>query len=94
MHTIKIGDQIVARSMPTRPLKSLPLRLDLAACLAIVEHIDPEMTAESIMAAGKQLDIDRIDSCLEYTELNLTDRMTLKSAMTECGLLSRGRKVN
>ena len=93
MHTIKIGDQIVARSMPTRPLKSLPLRLDLAACLAIVAHIDPDMTAESIMAAGKQLDIDRIDSCLEYTELSLEDRMILKSALSEFGLIPRGRKI-
>jgi hypothetical protein len=79
---------------PTRPLKTLPTRLDLAACLQIIERIDPDQTASGIMAAGKQIDIDRLDNCLEFTDLDLNDRMTLKAALTECGLLPRGQRVS
>jgi hypothetical protein len=79
---------------PTRPLKNLPTRLDLAACLQIIERIDPDQTANGITAAGKHIDIDRLDNCLEYTDLDIESKMTLKAAMTECGLLPRGRRVS
>jgi hypothetical protein len=56
--TIKIGEP---KARPTRPLRTLPAKLDIAACLAIVEHIDPDLTAAGIMASREQLDLSRID---------------------------------
>jgi hypothetical protein len=78
---------------PTRPLASLPARLDAAACLQILERIDPEFKTESIEAARSSVDVGSLDSALAYTELSTSDRMNLKAAMVRHGILARGRSV-
>jgi hypothetical protein len=88
--TIRIGEH---RSPPTRPLTYLPNKLDAAACLEIIERIDPEMTAAGITASREQIDIDRIDSALEYTELSIADKIRFKYALERNGLLARGKRA-
>jgi hypothetical protein len=77
----------------TRPLKSLPARLDEEACLKVLSQIDPEAKTESIAAARASVDVTRLDSALEYTELGLDDRMRLKFALASHGIISAGRKI-
>jgi hypothetical protein len=88
--TIRIGEP---KARPTRPLTHLPARLDAEACLGIVERIDPELTAAGISASREQLDLDRIDSALEYTALSVSDKIRLKFALERCGLLARGKRI-
>src|SRR5882724_10484956 len=86
--TIRIGD--ATKTRPTRPLRSLPNRLDSAAVWNILDQIHPE-SVENIKAAGKQLDVRDIDSCLEYTALSTSDKMRLKHAFALCGIISLGK---
>jgi hypothetical protein len=84
--TIRIGEP---NPRPTRPLTHLPARLDAEACLNIIERIDPA----GISASREQLDVDRIDSALEYTALSISDRIRLKHALERHGLLARGKRI-
>jgi hypothetical protein len=94
MDTIRIGDPIiVAKTPPTSPLRNLPNRLDAQACLALLERIHYEWTAASIAAAGKQLDVGEIDSCLEHTALSLEDKIVFKAALAEHGIIARGKRI-
>jgi DNA-binding sugar fermentation-stimulating protein len=79
---------------PTRPLTSLPARLDAAACLQILERIDPEFKTDSIEAARSSVDVAKVDFALSYTELSTSDRMNLKAALVRHGILARGRSVS
>jgi hypothetical protein len=78
---------------PTRPLTSLPSRLTAEACLEIIARIDPEHTAAGIAASREKVDVDQIDSALEYTELSISDRFRFKQALAQLGIMSAGRRV-
>jgi hypothetical protein len=88
--TIRIGEH---KPRPTRPLMHLPAKLDAEACLSIIERIDPELTAAGIAASRERLDLDRIDSALEYTSLSVSDKIRFKFALERCGLLARGKRI-
>jgi hypothetical protein len=91
--TIIIGD-VTHDNRPTRPLTSLPARLDLAACLQTLNRLDPEFKTTDIAAARSSVDVAGLDVALEYTELSIDDRMRLKYALVQHGILARGRKLN
>jgi hypothetical protein len=92
---IRIGDPLItAKTPPTSPLRNLPHRLDASACLAILEKYHPDWTAASLTAAGKQLDVSEIDNFLEFTALNLEDKMVFKAALSEHGIIARGRPMS
>jgi hypothetical protein len=84
----------LTKEPPTSPLKHLPNRLDAQACLALLERISHEWTAAGITAAGKQLDVAEADSCLEYTALSLEDKIVFKAALSEHGLITRGKRLS
>jgi hypothetical protein len=88
--TIVIGGP---KPRPTRPVTHLPNRLDAEACLGILAAAHPDWTVESLKAAGKKLDIDEVDSVLEYTSLSLADRMVLKAALSQFGIIARGKRI-
>jgi hypothetical protein len=90
-HTIIIGDKPLTQH--TRPL-SLPARLDLEACLKVLERIDPEAKTESVAAARASVDVAKIDVALEYHDLSLDDRFRIKAAFREHGIIPRGRPVS
>jgi hypothetical protein len=75
---------------PTRPLTSLPGRLDLQACLRVLEQIVPDFKTESFEAARSSVDIPILDCALGYTELSTSDKMNLKAACVRHGILARG----
>jgi hypothetical protein len=92
---IRIGAALItAKTPPTSPLRNLPHRLDASACLAILEKYHPDWTAAGLTAAGKQLDVSEIDNFLEFTALNLEDKMIFKSALSEHGIISRGKRIS
>jgi hypothetical protein len=91
---IRIGAEAEpAKKPPTTPLRYLPNRMDAQACLILIERIHPTLTAASIRAAGKMLDLGEIDVCLEHTELSTTDKISFKSALAEFGLIPRGKRM-
>jgi hypothetical protein len=93
--TIRIGDPIVTSKEPPRsPLRHLPNRLDAQACLTILERLHPDWTAASITAAGKHLDMYEINICLEHTSLSLEDKMIFKAALSEHGIIARGKRIS
>jgi hypothetical protein len=89
-NTIRIGEQATTPTKPrTRGLLTyLPTKLD-AAGLEIIERIDPEASAESISAARQSVNVDRIDSALEYTGLSISDRIRFKTALSAHGILGK-----
>jgi len=91
--TIILGDG-KTMNRPTRPMTSLPARLDAEACLKVLEQIHPDFRTESISAARESVDILSLDSALEYTELSIESRMKLKFALVQHRVLARGRKLN
>jgi hypothetical protein len=76
-----------------RPVR-LPAKLDAAACLAILQRIDPEVKVDSIAAARDTLTVERLDRALEYIELSVEDRFRLKSSVAEFGILARGVRTS
>jgi len=93
--TIRVGGALFdVKKPPTAPLRHLPNKMDAQACLDLLERIHPEWTAESIKAAGKQLDVSEIDDCLSYTSLGTLDTMTFKTALMEHGIISRGKRMS
>lgn len=88
---VHIGASV--KEKPTRPIRHLPARLDAKACLTLLAQTHPDWTVESLEASGKQLDIHEVDNCLEFTDLSLADRMQLKSALSQFGIISRGRRI-
>jgi len=92
---IRIGDDLITtKDTPRSPLTYLPNRLDAQACLALLERMHPDWTAASITAAGKHLDVWEIDSCLEYTSLSIEDKMVFKAALSENGIIARGKRIS
>jgi hypothetical protein len=92
---VKIGQTISASERPMRRIpKNLPPRLDAATCLAIIESIDPDLTAARIMASASKLDVNDVDNIMEHTEWSVDDRMYFKATLSENGLMSRGRLIN
>jgi hypothetical protein len=89
---VRIGASV--KEMPRSAIKHLPNRLDAQACLEILAKVHPDWTVESIKAAGKQLDVSEVDDCLDYTDLSLLDRITFKSALSQFGIVARGKKVS
>ena len=77
---------------PTRRLV-LPAKLTAEACVDILVKYDPDFTAESIAASKGGLDLGRIDSLLEVTELSTSDRIRYKRALESHGLLARGPRA-
>ncbi len=93
--TTHIGDPFITTKKPPRsPLTHLPNRLDAAACLALLDRMHPDWTAASITAAGKHLDVDEIDDCLEYTALSIENKMVFKAALSENGIIARGKRIS
>lgn len=92
MTSLQIGDKL-AKQPPTQPLRVLPNRLDASACLNLLARIHPDWTVDSIKAAGTQLDVNEIDSCLEFTALSTSDKILVKSALAEHGFIARGRRL-
>jgi hypothetical protein len=88
--TIRLGSE---KPRPTRPVTHLPNRLDAEACLGILAAVHPDWTIESLKAAGKKLDVADVDMCLEYTSLSLADRMVLKAALSQFGIIARGKRI-
>jgi hypothetical protein len=84
------GYPLRTKPQQTRPFTHLPVKLDAAACLAILNRLDPDITVDSVAAARKSFDVDRIDLLLEYTDLSVADRIHFKSALSEFGILPRG----
>jgi hypothetical protein len=84
------GDQT---KRPTRPLTYLPAKLDAAAVLQVLALIDPEVVTSSIEAARKTVTVDGLDSALQYTELSIGDKIRLKQALSDHGILAVGRKI-
>ena len=76
-----------------RPVR-LPAKLDAAACLALLQRIDPEVNVESIAAARGTLTVERLDQALSYADLSISDRMLYKSALVEHGILARGVRAS
>jgi hypothetical protein len=77
-----------------RPLRSLPARMNEAACLAILKRIDPEVKVDSVAAARSTVTVEGLDQALEYTELSIGDRFLLKSSLVEHGILARGVRTS
>jgi hypothetical protein len=76
-----------------RPVR-LPAKLDVAACMAILKRIDPEVNVDSIAAARDTLTVERLDQALAYTDLSISDRMHYKAALVEHGILARGVRTS
>ena len=92
--TIRIGEpKLEAKKGLTKPLMHLPNRLDADACLTILASYHPDWTVESLKAAGKMIDVDEVDSILEYTGLSLGDKMVFKSALSQFGIIARGKRI-
>jgi hypothetical protein len=88
--TIRLGGE---KQFSARPVNHLPAKLDLEACLSVIEHIHPDLTAAGIKAAAKPLEVDVIDDVLEYTDLSVSDRVRFKLACEHHGILARGRRI-
>jgi hypothetical protein len=89
---IRIGASLHGKPHPTRRLV-LPAKLTAEACVDILVKYDPDFTAESIAASKGGLDLGRIDSMLEVTELSTSDRIRFKRALEAHGLLARGPRA-
>jgi hypothetical protein len=90
---VRIGASLHSgKPHPTRRLV-LPAKLDLEACLKVLETYDPDWVAADIKAAAKPLELDRVDAMLEVSEQSTSDRMRFKQALTYHGLLSRGKRA-
>jgi hypothetical protein len=87
------GHPLRTKPPQTRPFKNLPVKLNAEACIAILNRLDPEITVTDVAAARQSFDLDRVDMMLEYTELSLSDKMIFKSALSEFGILPRGRRT-
>jgi hypothetical protein len=87
-NTIRIGEQ-ATKPRASGPLTFLPAKLDASACLEILERIDPEASAESISAARQSVNVDSVDSALEYTGLSTSDRIRFKTALGAHGILGK-----
>ena len=77
----------------TRPLRSLPSRLDAAACLAVLAQIT-DATTTDLAAAAETVTIEKVDAGLATTSLSIEDRMKFKHALSQHGIISRGRKTS
>jgi hypothetical protein len=99
--TVRIGAAPTARAdappvQYRRPLTHLPAKVDAAACLAVLERLDPDIEISSVAAAAKTLTLDLLDdalSCAESNTLSTSDRIRLKHACIQHGILSVGRKA-
>jgi hypothetical protein len=89
----KIIDRLnaVAETTDAKRVRSLPARLDSAACLDVLNSIGAPYQVAA--ATGQKMDIKDIDAALEKTELSTSDRMNFKAACVRHGILSRGRPV-
>jgi hypothetical protein len=76
-----------------RPVR-LPAKLDVAACLALLQRIDPEVKVDSIAAARATVTVESLDQALAYTDLSISDRMHYKAALVEHGILARGARTS
>jgi hypothetical protein len=90
-NTIRIGEQATTttKRRARGPLTFLPVKLDAAACLDILERIDPEASAESISAARQSVNVDSVDSALEYSTLSISDKIRFKTALAAHGILGK-----
>jgi hypothetical protein len=92
---IRIGEPAAVKLPRSVRPHTLPARLDAAACLAVIERIDPDFAAvKGKIEAGKgALTPDYVDEILEYSGFSLDDRFLYKAALSETGLLPRGRRL-
>jgi hypothetical protein len=82
----------VAETTDAKRVRSLPARLDSAACLDVLAAIgSPHQVAA---ATGQHMEIKDIDAALAETSLGMEDRMRFKYALVQHGILARGRKLN
>jgi hypothetical protein len=77
----------------TRPLRSLPSRLDAAACLQVLARIT-DATTTDLAAAAETVTIEKVDAGLATTSWSIEDRMKFKHALSQHGIISRGRKTS
>jgi hypothetical protein len=77
----------------TRPLRSLPSRLDAAACLQVLAQIT-DATTTDLAAAAETVTIEKVDAGLATTSLSIDDRMKFKHALSQHGIISRGRRTS
>ena len=89
--TIHIGDSGY-KPRPTRPLTSLPNRLDANGITQVLERLDPELA--KIAASNQKIDVEHLDAALTYVELSTSDRIRFKDALFCHRLMSPGRKVS
>jgi hypothetical protein len=88
--SIHIGDAGY-KPRPTRPLTSLPNRLDANGITQVLERLDPELA--KLAASNQKIDVADLDAALQYVELSVADRLRLKDALFCHRLMSPGKKV-
>jgi hypothetical protein len=82
----------VAETTDAKRVRSLPARLDAAACLDVLAAIgSPHAVAAAI---GEHMTIKDIDAALAETSLGTEDRMRFKYALVQHGILARGKQLN
>jgi hypothetical protein len=92
---VRIGDQVEPKLARSRTAHTLPAKLTARACLDFLAGIDPDFdnVRGKLEAGTAALTTDGVDDLLSYTNMSIEDRFLLKSALSENGLLPRGRRM-
>jgi hypothetical protein len=77
----------------TKPISHLPARLDLAACLRLLEQGDCDLTASGITAGQQFVTLEHVDDVLETSSLGIDDKMRFKHALAAHGIIMAGKRT-
>ncbi len=77
----------------TKPITHLPPRLDLKACLQLLEQADCDLTVTGIAAGRQAVTLEKVNDVLENSSLGLDDRMRFKHALASHGIIVAGKRM-
>jgi len=84
--------------MTAESVTRLPHRFDAAALVGVLDKIGLRLAANSaemlaggvpLQAQGKRFTVPQVDDALSKTRLSISDRLTVKTAMVQNGLIAR-----